>query len=492
MKLRIKNLNWLAGSPTVILNDATAKKMNVFQNDRVCLKGSKKAYAIVDIFPKLVKKNEIGLSREISRILKLESDSKIEVSTSEISGANYLISKKINGEELNKEELEFIITEIVHNNITNAEIAYFTAAEKLSGMTTKEIVNLTKAMIKTGTKLKFKGTKIADKHSIGGIPGNRTTPIIISICAAAGLIMPKTSSRAITSAAGTADVMETVTNVELSIKEIKDVVRKTGACLAWGGSLGLAPSDDKIIKVERLLNLDIESQLIASIISKKVSAGSKYILIDVPYGKEAKVTSLKDAKNLGKKFKEISKYFNLKLKIIYTPGSSPIGNGIGPVLEMKDVIAVLKNSPEAPKDLKDKSLYLSTELLNLCGVKKPKEKAKEILYSGKAFEKFKEIVLAQSHKKDFERIEDSLKLGKFKKVYHAKMGGEIKLLRNNRINSLCRILGTPETISAGVYIHKKQGTVKRKEPLLTLYSESKSKMKEAQRFLRKFPPFRIR
>ncbi len=492
MKLRIKNLNWLAGSPTVILNDATAKKMNVFQNDRVCLKGPKKAYAIVDIFPRLVKKNEIGLSREITKVLKLESNSKIEVSTSEISNANYLINKKINGEELNKKELEFIITEIVDNNITNAEIAYFTAAEKLRGMSTKEIVNLTKAMIKTGTKLDFDGKKVADKHSIGGIPGNRTTPIVVSICAVAGLLLPKTSSRAITSAAGTADVMETITEVELSIKEIKEVVKKTGACLVWGGSLGLAPSDDKIIKVERLLNLDIESQLIASIISKKVSAGSKYILIDIPYGKEAKVASLNDAKELGKKFNEIGKYFNLKLSIIYTKGFGPIGNGIGPILEMKDVLAVLKNSPGSPKDLRDKSLHLSTELLKLCGIRKPNEKAKEILYSGKAFEKFKQIVLAQSHKKDFERLEDSLRLGKFKKIYYAKMSGEIKSVRNNRINSLCRILGTPETFSAGIYIHKKQGKTKRGEPLFTMYSESKSKLKEAQRFIRRFPPFRIK
>ena len=267
MKLKIKNLNWLAGRPVAILNDKTAKKMNVFANDRVAITNSKKVYAIVDIFPKVIRKNQIGLSKELSDVLELKDRSYVKVSTSELSDATFLIKKKMQGKQLTKEELYYLISEIVHNNLTEAEIAYFTAAEKLNGMSVKEMINLTKAMVKTGAKLKFGGKYTADKHCIGGIAGNRTTPIVVAICAAAGLVIPKTSSRAITSASGTADVIETISKVELSIEDLKSTVQKTGACLAWGGSLGLAPSDDKIIRVERLLNLDIEPQLIASIIS---------------------------------------------------------------------------------------------------------------------------------------------------------------------------------------------------------------------------------
>jgi putative thymidine phosphorylase len=420
MKLRVKNLNWLAGRPVVILDDDTAKKMNIFVDDRVLIQNSRKVYAVVDIFPKLVRESEIGLSQELSHILKMKNGEEVDVSSSEISQASFLINKKIKGEKLTREELVFLVSEIVQNNLTEAEVAYFIAAEKINGMSMDEIINLTRAMVKTGLKLKFNEKYVADKHCIGGIAGNRTTPIVVAICASAGLTMPKTSSRAITSAAGTADVIESVSNVELTIEEIKKVVKKTGACLAWGGSLGLAPSDDKIIRVERLLNLDVEPQLLSSIMSKKISAGSKYILIDIPYGKESKIKNIKDAKRLGDKFRKIAKYFKLKLKTVYTKGSEPIGNGIGPILELLDVVSVLRNDSNAPTDLKEKSLYLSSEIMSLCNIKNARKKAEEILSSGKAYEKFKEILQAQDGKEDIEVKIKNLKLARFKKTLKSK------------------------------------------------------------------------
>ena len=492
MKLKIKNLDWLAGRPVAILNDVTSKKMNVFVDDRIEILNSKKIYAVVDIFPKLVKNNEIGLSKELSKILGMKNKSSIEVGVSPLSDATSLIKRKLQGEELNKKELTLLISEIVHNNLTEAEIAYFVSAEKLNGMSMKETINLTSAMAKTGNSLKFNGKYIADKHCIGGVAGNRTTPIIVSICAAAGLILPKTSSRAITSASGTADVIETISNVELSLKKIKQVVKKTGACLTWGGSLGLSPSDDKIIRVERLLNLDIESQLLASIMSKKISAGSKYIIIDIPYGPGAKVGSLVSAKKLGNKFKIIAKNFKLKLKVVYTNGSQPVGNGFGPVLEMFDILKVLKNEGDAPEDLKNKSLFLSAELMKLCGIKDSLKKSKEILSSGKAYEKFVEIIQAQNGKKNIEKRIGDLKLAKFSKKIKVKRSGRITKISNEKINGLCRVLGTPETIGAGVYMHKHLGKVKKGEIIMTLYSESRKKMRESVKFIKNFKPISIR
>ena len=492
MKLKVKNFNWLAGRPVVILNDKSAKKMNVFVDDRVAISNSKKVYAVVDIFPKLVRTNQIGLSQELSKILKIKNGTTVEVSSSEISDASFLIKKKINGETLNQKELNYLISEIVHNNLTEAEIAFFTAAQKLNGMKFEETVNLTKAMVKTGAKLKFKGKYIADKHCIGGVAGNRTTPIVVAICAAVGLTLPKTSSRAITSASGTADVIETISNVELSLKKIEKIVKKTGACLAWGGSLGLAPSDDKIIQVERLLNLDIEPQLLASIMSKKIAAGAKYILIDIPYGKGSKVKNIKKAKSLGRKFERMGKEFKLKLKVVYTDGRQPVGNGVGPILEMQDVLSVLQNLKETPQDLREKSLFLSTELIKLCGIKNARKKAEEALTSGKAYEKFKEIINAQNEKNNFDLKVEGLVLAKFKKVIKAKRNGKITAFSNNGINSLCRVLGTPETISAGCYLHKHLGKIKKGEPLLTLYTESPSKMKDALKYLKEFKPIEIK
>ena len=492
MKLKIKNFNWLAGRPVAVLNDKAAKKMNVFVDDRVAISNSKKVYAVVDIFPKLVKTNQIGLSQELSKVLKLKNGSIVDVTTSELSDASFLIKKKLNGATLNQKELDYLISEIVHNNLTEAEIAFFTAAQKLNGMEFKETVNLTKAMVKTGANLKFKGKYIADKHCIGGIAGNRTTPIVVAICAAVGLTLPKTSSRAITSASGTADVMETLSDVELSLKKIEKVVQKTGACLAWGGSLGLAPSDDKIIQVERLLNLDIEPQLLASIMSKKVAAGAKYILIDIPYGKGAKVKNIEKAKSLGRKFERMGKEFKLKLKVVYTDGRQPIGNGIGPILEMQDVLSVLQNLKETPQDLREKSLFLSTELIKLCGIKNAKKKAEDALTSGKAYEKLKEIINTQNEKKNFDSKVENLKLAKFKKVVKAKRDGKITTISNKGINSLCRVLGTPETISAGCYLHKHLGKVSKGELLLTLYTESRSKMRDALKFIKEFKPIEIK
>ena len=490
MKLKIKNFNWHAGKPVVFLNDKTAKKMNVFVDDRVAITSKSKVYAIVDIFPKLVEENEIGISHELAKILKLRTGTKVDVSASGMSDASFLIKKKIEGKTLSQEELELVISEIVHNNLTEAEIAFFTAAEKLNKMKFEETISLTKAMIKTGARLKFKGKYIADKHCIGGIAGNRTTPILVSICAAVGLTLPKTSSRAITSAAGTADVIETISNVELPLKKIMKVVNSKKACLAWGGSLGLAPSDDKIIQVERLLGLDVEPQLLASVMAKKISAGARHILIDIPYGRGAKISNIISAKKLGRKFLRIAKHFNLKMKVTYTDGSQPIGNGFGPVLEMLDIIKVFEN--DGPKDLREKSIYLAAELIKLCGIKNSKNKAREALESGKAYEKFKEIINAQNGKKNFDKKIKNLKLAKLKKTIYAKKTGKIKRISNKGINSMCRILGTPETVGAGVYLHKHLEKIKKGEPLLTLYTESKIKMKDALNFMKDFKPIEIK
>ncbi len=490
MELKIKNFNWHAGRPVVFLNNETAKKMDIFVEFRVVLTKKRRVHAIVDIFSKVVKQDEIGISYELSEILKLKNKTIVEVSASGMSEASFLIKKKVEGEHLSQKEFDLIIFDIVHNNLTESEIAFFTAAEKLNKMDFEEVIFLTKAMVKTGTKLKFKGKYVADKHCIGGVAGNRTTPIVVAICAELGLTIPKTSSRAITSASGTADVIETISNVELSLKKIKKVVSEKKACLAWGGSLGLAPSDDKIIQVERLLNLDIEPQLLASIMSKKIAAGAEYLLIDIPYGDSAKVEKLSDAKSLGNKFYKMAKYFKIKMKVVYTNGAQPVGNGFGPVLEMIDVLNIFQN--KGPKDLRDKSVRLAIELMKLCGIKNAKQKAIKTLESGMAYGKFKEIINAQNGKNNFEEKVKNLKLAKFKKTILASKTGKIIKISNKGINSLCRILGTPETISAGVYLHKHLEKIKKGDLLLTLYSESKIKMKDALKYLEEFKPIEIK
>lgn len=301
--------------------------------------------------------------------------------------------------------------------------------------------------------------------------------------------MPKTSSRAITSAAGTADIIEAVAEVEFSIQEIYKIIKKTNACLVWGGSLGLAPADDKIIQIEKLLNIDPEPQLIASILAKKLSVDSKYILIDIPCGQSAKV-SRNRALKLKNKFEKIAKDFHVTLKCVLTDGSQPIGNGIGPVLEIIDVLKVLRQEANRPLDLEKKSLFLASVLLEMTGkAKKGKgiRIAEKILYSGKAFEKFEQIIRAQRGHLN------SISPGKFSHLIKAEKSGRVSEIDNKKINFLARILGCPVDKKAGIYLWKhKSSQVKKHENLLTFYSESKEKMEEALKIYKNFSALKIR
>lgn len=478
MELKIRFLNWSAGLPVAMLNYKTAKKIGVHTKDRVSIKtGSKEVSTIVDTIRGLVKENEIVVSSELKKRLSLKSGQKVDVSLAPKSRSSNLIKKKLDGKRLLQKEINIIIDDVVNNSLSEAEIALFISAMYEQGMNFKETVYLINAISKSGNKVGLKNKLIVDKHSIGGIAGNRTTPIIVSICVAAGLTFPKTSSRAITSAAGTADVIETVAKVDFSIKELKKIVKKTGGCMVWGGALGLVPADSKIIKIEKMLGIDPESQLLASIMSKKIAVGSNHILIDIPYGKCAKVSKIR-AKILKKKFERLGKYFKKKIKCVLTDGSQPIGNGIGPVLEMKDVIKILDPKKEGPKDLEDKALFLAAKILEMSGkTEKGLDMAKEILYSGKAFSKFKDIIKAQRGS-----IKD-LKVAKFKKDILSKRKGKIKLIDNKKINFMARIAGCPMDKGSGLYLYIHKGDkVKKGSKILTVYSESKSRLNQAVKF----------
>lgn len=325
MELKIKILKWSAGIPVVMLNDKTAKKIGIFPKDRIFMKtlsrNSEKISSIVDITEgsRLVRENEIAVTSELKDALKLKVGQKVEVSPAPISKSLIYIKKKLDKKELSLEEIRTIINGIVNNSLSEAEIALFVSAMYRNGTSMKETVSLVKAIAESGEKIIWKKGTVVDKHSIGGIPGNRTTPLVVSICAAAGLLIPKTSSRAITTAAGTSDVVETIADVEFSIPEIKKIVGKTNGCMVWGGSLGIVPADSKIIKIEKVLQIDPEAQLLASIMAKKLSMGAEYILIDIPFGKTAKVTREHGLK-LKKKFEYLGKYFKRKLKVVLTDG----------------------------------------------------------------------------------------------------------------------------------------------------------------------------
>ena len=492
MRLKVKFLKWFAGIPVVMLNESTASEISVPLKGRVTIslsKNSKRISAIVDLTKGLVGKGEIAVSQEIKERLSLKRNQEVFVSITEPPKSLDLIKKKLDNSRLSEAEFNEIINDIVDNSLSGPEIALFVGAMHQQGMSLKETIYLIKAILKTGNKLSFKNKLVVDKHSIGGVPGNRTTPIVVPICASAGLIMPKNSSRAITSAAGTADVIEGIAKVEFTISELRKIIKKTNACMVWGGYLGIVPADSKILSIERELNLDAEAHLLASIISKKLASDSDYILIDIPCGKTAKV-SKKRALRLKNKFEKIGKYFHKELRVLLTDGSQPIGNGVGPELELADVIKVLRGDKDAPKDLRDKSLLLSGILLEMAGKAKKGEgiaMAKNILDTKKAFEKFQEIIKAQKGKLR------PIKKARFSKDILAFKNCKIKEIDNKKINSIARILGCPYYKLSGMYLHFHVGDkIKKGDKIMTLYSGSKTSLKQANDFYKKQKPFKFR
>jgi len=470
MKLKVKQLKFSAGRPVAIISESFALKSSIHVDERVILrKNGKSTIAVVDIAKKLLGEKEVAVSSEIMKELDLKVGDEVEIEISPKPKSVFLIRKKLACQRLSRREIEAIIKDIVHNALTEAEIAYFVSAIYKCGVSIRETADMTRAIYETGQKLNLDKQLIVDKHSIGGIPG-RVTPILVSICAAAGLTIPKTSSRAITTPAGTADAMEFLTNVEFSVSKLRKIVKKTNACIVWGGSLGLAPADDKIIQVERLLNLDPKPQMIASIIAKKLAVGARFVLIDIPYGKNAKVDK-REAENLAKNFIKISKIFKLKTKCVLTRNDEPLGNGIGPALEIEDVIKVLKREDKCHM-LEDKAVFLSGKLLEMtkkAPLGQGEKLARQILDSGEAYKKFVEIVEAQGGK--INRFTEP----KFKHTVKAKQSGKITEVNIRKLNLIARIAGCPLDKLSGILLHKHLANlVKKGEPLMTIFSQSKS------------------
>ena len=494
MKLRIKDVDISSGGPLIaVLNHKDAAILDLHVMDRIKIKKGKKIETVVvDIAEseKVVPQGKLGVFEEVIDSLKLKNNGLVEITPARKPLSLDYIKKKLDGQKLNKKEIDQIVWDIVHNKLSQVELAYFVAACYTNVMSTEETILLTKAIVKHGDVLKLDKYPVIDKHSIGGIPGNRTTMIVVPIMAAAGYTMPKTSSRSITSPAGTADTMEVLANVVFPIKKMKEIILKTNACIVWGGALNLAPADDKIIAVERPLEIDAESQLLASIMAKKHSVSSTHILIDVPTGKDAKVKNKIGALKLKKEFESVAKKLKKKVKVLITNGTQPIGNGIGPALEARDVLWLLKRDPRKPIDLEKKCLMMCKNIFSMIGVKNGYKKSLQILNSGKAYAKMIEIIKAQNGK---EIVAEDIKIGNFCCDVLSKKSGIVKEIDNMIISRVARIAGAPHDKGAGLYLYKHVGhKVRKRERLFTIYSEAEHEFEFAVEFAKKNNGFLVR
>ncbi len=470
------------GTLVAILNKKDAYKLDLHSGDRIIVKDDRKSTTcILDISEskKAVPEGEIGLFEEVLDKLNVRSNDTVSVEFTGKPESVKHIRDKLYGKRLNYKELFHIMDDITNDRLTDIEKTYFVSAGFIEGWNVQEVVDMTQAMVDTGEKLKFKGITM-DKHCIGGVPGNRTTMVVIPIVAAAGFTIPKTSSRAITSPAGTADTMECLAKVDIPEGKIKSVVRKTRACIVHGGSMNLAPADDKIIEVEHPLSIDAEGQLLASVMAKKYSVTANHVLIDIPMGRSTKAKTKKEAKHLKKMFEHIGHKLEMNVKVIVTDGSQPIGNGVGPLLEANDVMAVLSNEPSAPQDLREKALFMAGLLLQMTGKYSKKEAtdtARKILESGKALQKMNQIIRAQGRQR-------KVKLGQSKFPVRGGKAGKIVEIDNDMIAKIARIAGAPDDKGAGIFILKKVGEeVKKGDVLYTIYAENEFKLDLAKDFL---------
>lgn len=387
------------------------------------------------------------------------------------------IVKKLKGGRLSFEEMYEIMRDISSHRLGVIETTYFAACGYNPGFDEEEIYFATKAMAETGDILRFEGV-VADKHSVGGVPGKGVTPIVVPIIASAGLIVPNTSTRAITSASATTDMLEVIMPMVFTKEQIEAMVMKTGACMVWGGGLELAPADDEMIRVEKPLKIESFDKFVISILAKKIAPGIQYQLIDLPYGPGTKVKNPNDIEYVEKLFKEISAKFGIKLEVYKRKPVGPDGNAIGPTLECREFLRVLEQDSARSLQLEKVSLDMAGIILEMTDKAesgKGFDMAKEILVSGKALKKFKEIMEVQGGNPNI--VSSDLKCGDLSHDLVSKKNGVIQYIDNKRAMDVCRGLGNPYIKESGIYFHKVPGqTVSVGEKLATIYATTQTRL----------------
>jgi thymidine phosphorylase len=431
--------------------------------------GARRIFATLNVIDdeRVLAPDEIGLSITAFDLLAVPEGTVVDVEPAEPPESLEGIRRKVRGEELSTQEIHDIIRDIADLRYSRMEIAAFLIASA-SYLSTREVLDLTLAMAKAGRRLQWPNGLVVDKHCIGGIPGNRTSMIVVPIVAAHGLLIPKTSSRAITSPAGTADTMEVLARVNLDIDEMRAVVAAENGCIVWGGHVNLSPADDVLISVERPLAIDTPEQMVASILSKKLAAGSSRLLVDIPMGPTAKIRHQGDGTRIRKLFEYVGRRVGLELDIVFTDGSQPVGRGIGPLLEARDVMKVLACERDAPTDLRAHALTLAGRVLEFDPALRGgsgRARAEALLDSGAALEKMKRIMAAQGQPPARGEI------GALVHDVVASRDGRVSAIDCYKIARIARLAGAPNDKGAGIDLFKKVGDpVERGEPLYRIHA----------------------
>ncbi len=487
MRFETKFMDLQAGETLVaILNKEDADELGLKAVDRVRLAADEREIvAILDVATETIKKGEVGLYLDLKK--HLGEPDEIDLVPAVKPRSVRFITDRIRGRMLQAAEHRQIVRDVMDRSLSALEIAAFITSLEMRPLSMDEAEAITRAMVELGHTLDWDNHPIFDKHSIGGVPGDKTTMLLVPIVASLGHTIPKTSSRAITSPAGTADRVEILCPVELNLEEIREVVSKTNGCMAWGGAVDLAPADDLLIQVEYPLSID--PLYLPSVLGKKKAANADYVVIDLPTGKGAKLSTVDEANEFGRDFIRLGNKLGMKVQCGITFGEQPIGNYVGPALEAREALATITGAKSTP-DLVGKVASLVSILLSMADVKKPKEKALKALSSGKAEEKMREIIEAQGG--DPKVQPEDVVVGEHTLEVLSQIEGEVVWINNHQIVSLARSLGTPKHTGAGVCIPKKMGdSVKEGEAILELYADRASRLARTEKLLEDMEPVMV-
>ncbi len=483
-KLRVGDAGVRAGIDLVQLNPDDASRLGVLPGERVQVICGKCACGAIPVLAPSVPVGSILVSDTLLSKIRISGCSEAIVVPLGLPPSSDYLLKRMRGEKLAANEIKAIIADIVQGYYDDAGIAAFLVAQYIHGMGEEELEHLIHAMVETGVVVEF-GEPVYDIHSIGGVPGNSKVALLaVPIVASTGLLIPKTSSRAITSPAGTADTMEVLARVAFAPEELRDIAKKTRGVLAWGGSLNLAPADDIFVRIERKLSIDPPAQVVASILSKKLAMSVSTLVLDIPVGHGAKIENEMEAEKLASLFLQQAGRLGVRLKVALTYGGEPIGHTAGPALEAREALEALIRG-RGSLSIVTKACSLAGLILEMAGVaqqEKGRDMACEIFRSGKAYAKFREILEAQEGDPDVKP--EDIEVGKYTYTLESTAEGAVTAIDNRVVTRVARAAGAPEDKRAGVYLHVKTGyRVRRGDPLLTIHASSKAKLKEAVQVL---------
>ena len=489
MKMTVKGYDVDTSDPMVLIHDDDCAEIGVQEGDRVNLSGPKPMIVLVTHSDTLIERGIVALPAQLMSRCGLKENDVINVTYAAKPDSVISIRKKMDGEKLTREEIRAVVEDILENRLSKIEISAWLTALYINGMDISEIADFTVAMAETGDIIKFDRTPVFDFHSLGGVPGNKVTPIVVSIVAAAGIMIPKTSSRAISSACGTSDFVETFCNVEIDADSLKEITQEIGGVFSWGGSMNLAPVDDMVIKVEHPLGINPRPQMLASIMSKKLAIGATHLVVDIPTGAGTKVPTLEVAKQYAKDLMELGERIGIHVECAITYADQPIGYAVGPNLEARECISILEGNTH-PAAVVEKACDCAGIILEVAGIPNGAAKARELLSSGEAYRKFMEIVVAQGGRPDLKS--EDLRPGKYSYEFCSPKSGYVHSINNKYVVSIAKAAGAPSDKGAGLMFAKKKGQrVEQGEVLFTIYADNEAKLKRAKETAVKYQPLII-